>query len=120
MLFLLLPLKPMCCLDVPVIQEYLKAGGKLKNIRVNLTDYDTSDSFRVGGGTNLYIHDPEVGNEIPSRQTITVVAIKAKSCCVIDGISYLEKQYECQDTLISNIINVMTPKIVCLSLYIVL
>jgi len=65
-----------------------------------LIDYDTSDSFRVRGektqnssSTDLYIHDPEVGNEIPPRHTITVVAIEAKSCCVVDGISYLEIQH---------------------------
>lgn len=57
---------------------------------------------RNSNWTDLYIHDPEVGNEIPSRQTITVVAIKSKSCCVIDGISYLERQHECQDTHIRN------------------
>lgn len=42
-------------------------------------------------GTDLYVHYPQVGDEIPPRHSVTVVAIKAKASCVVDSISCLGK-----------------------------
>lgn len=57
------PFEPVSRLDVPVVQENLEAGGKLD------------------------VEDPQVGDEVPARNSITVVAVEAEAGGVVDGVS---------------------------------
>lgn len=57
------PFEPVCRLNVPVVEENLEAGGKLD------------------------VEDPQVGDEVPARRAVAVVAVEAEAGGVVDGVS---------------------------------
>lgn len=83
------PFEPVNRLDVPVVQENFKTSGKLEKTVSHQSCWD-SEALTVNStlvSPDLDVQDPQVGDEVPARSTVIVVAVKTKTCGVVDGIS---------------------------------
>lgn len=44
-------------------------------------------SSLVNEGPNLNVEDPQVGDEIPARRAVSIIAVKAEAGSIVDSIS---------------------------------